>query len=297
MKYEKHEFKLKSAMDVSIESKDFIHTPNLRAQQLPFYLESCGHFFANQGYYTEREGLKSYLLLFTLQGSGKIKSKGNEICIAKNCAVLIDCMEFQHYRTDGGSIWEFMWIHLNGACASLYYDMLNEDGLTLVRFDDDSGMADIFNTIYDKMREKSNTLDLQLSERIMAIMTKLLMAKQDTMTMPKYKQHKQDIMQSLSVIKDRYPQRLTINELSKDTHISKFYFVRIFKSFTGQTPYEYLMSFRINESKSLLIRTAIPVSDIANLCGFTDTSNFIRCFKRATGTTPNAYRKDRVFII
>lgn len=297
MNHKKHEYKLKSVMDLSSKSYNFGNTPSLRAQQLPFFLESCGHFFANKGYFTEREGLGNYLLLYTLQGSGKIRSKDNEILISKNCAVLIDCLEFQQYRTEGESIWEFMWIHLNGTAAPLYYDILNENGLSLVHIDEASGMYDLIAGIFDELDKKSRMLDLQLSEQITSIMTKVLLAKQETMLMPKYEQHRNDITQSLSIIKEHYQQQLTLDELSKNSHISKFYFIRIFKSVTGQTPYEYLMSFRINESKSLLTRTGFPISDIANMCGFTDTSNFIRCFKRATGRTPNAYRKDVGFLL
>ena len=54
---------------------------------------------------------------------------------------------------------------------------------------------------------------------------------------------------------------------------------------------EYLRQLRIEKALSLLAKKSIPISDIAEDCGFSEPSNFIRCFKRQKGITPDAYRK------
>jgi AraC family transcriptional regulator len=54
---------------------------------------------------------------------------------------------------------------------------------------------------------------------------------------------------------------------------------------------EYLRQLRIEKAISLLAKKSIPISDIAEHCGFSEPSNFIRCFKRLKGITPDAYRK------
>ncbi len=54
---------------------------------------------------------------------------------------------------------------------------------------------------------------------------------------------------------------------------------------------EYLRQLRIEKAISLLAKKTIPISDIAEDCGFSEPSNFIRSFKRQKGITPDAYRK------
>jgi len=292
----KHELTIKSEMDLSSLSVNYIHTPAIGALRLPFYLESCGHFYANQGYFTEREGLKSYLIILTIQGCGYVRSKEKEILLARNRAALIDCMDFQFYQTASECCWEFLWIHFNGTSAALYCELLNERGIELIDFGEQNDPRKLIDELFDMVQLSHKNLDLQLSEKLTSIMTAMLLAKQTTLATPRFEQHRMDILQAISIIKNQYSELLTIDGLSKHAHISKFYFVRIFKEFTGQTPYEYLMSYRINESKTLLLKSTLSIMEISIRCGFLDTSNYIRYFKRMTGTTPNAFRKDRVFL-
>ncbi len=293
----KNNFKLKSEMDISSLSTDYMHTASLSAHRFPFYLENGGHFFANMGYFTEREGFRSYLFMLTIKGCGYIRSKNKEILLSRNHAVLIDCMDYQYYQTASDSSWEFVWVHINGTSAALYYDLQNQGSFESIDFGEDKKPIELMMEIFKIVEEKKTNIDLLLSERLITLCTKMLLAKNKSFEAPHFEQHRKDITYTLSVISERYSEPLTIDELSKHAHISKYYFVRVFKDFTGQTPYEYLMSYRINESKTFLLKTDDSVSMISSRCGFVDTSNFIRCFKRATGTTPKVFRKDRGFIV
>jgi AraC family transcriptional regulator len=54
---------------------------------------------------------------------------------------------------------------------------------------------------------------------------------------------------------------------------------------------EYIRQLRIENSLPFLAKKNIPVSDVAYRAGFSDTSNFIRLFKKVKGVTPNVYRQ------
>lgn len=62
------------------------------------------------------------------------------------------------------------------------------------------------------------------------------------------------------------------------------------KRVLGMSPGRYINTLRIEEAKKLLTETALPVKEIGCLCGFTETSSFIRNFRTATATTPNQFR-------
>lgn len=66
---------------------------------------------------------------------------------------------------------------------------------------------------------------------------------------------------------------------------------RRFKAATGVTLIDYLQNLRIEQSKQLLESSAMPVEEISEQAGYSDTSFFRRLFKRRVGLTPVAYRR------
>ena len=58
----------------------------------------------------------------------------------------------------------------------------------------------------------------------------------------------------------------------------------------GTSFVELLLSERINAAKKLLLTTDMSITDIALDTGFSDSSYFIKKFRRSTGITPYKYR-------
>ena len=60
------------------------------------------------------------------------------------------------------------------------------------------------------------------------------------------------------------------------------------------TPLEYLTQIRIEQAKSYLINSNIySISEIADMCGFSDQYYFSRVFKKTVGVSPRDYKKNR----
>ncbi len=66
---------------------------------------------------------------------------------------------------------------------------------------------------------------------------------------------------------------------------------RRFKAATGNTLITYLQNLRVEEAKRLLEAGQMPVDEISEEAGYSDTSFFRRVFKRLTGLTPSHYRR------
>ena len=66
---------------------------------------------------------------------------------------------------------------------------------------------------------------------------------------------------------------------------------RRFKAATGNTLIAYLQNLRVEEAKRLLESEEMPVDEISEEAGYSDTSFFRRVFKRLTGLTPSHYRR------
>lgn len=74
--------------------------------------------------------------------------------------------------------------------------------------------------------------------------------------------------------------------------LSPYYFCRAFKRSFGMPPHQYHVSRRIDRAKTLLARQAPSVTDIGLRLGYIETSSFSAAFRKKTGLTPTAYRRN-----
>ena len=87
-----------------------------------------------------------------------------------------------------------------------------------------------------------------------------------------------------------YDQKLDINELASELHISRSTYYLLFKKFSGKTPGDFITDHRISKAMSLLLTTDQSVTSIAIQTGFFDASHFIHTFEKNVGVSPKEYR-------
>lgn len=92
-------------------------------------------------------------------------------------------------------------------------------------------------------------------------------------------------------IHENIRQDLSLGQLAKQAVLSKACFIRQFKKSMGISPYQYVLQCRVEVSQQLLQQRYLSVEDIAIKSGFKDQNHLTRTFRRLTGTTPSAYRK------
>ena len=85
---------------------------------------------------------------------------------------------------------------------------------------------------------------------------------------------------------------LDIGTLSNLCNISEVHFRRIFYKIYHTTPIKFITKAKLNKSYELLRNTNIPISQIAENCGFTSQYYFSKIFKTENKQTPSEYRKN-----
>lgn len=82
-------------------------------------------------------------------------------------------------------------------------------------------------------------------------------------------------------------ERQSIDSLSRQFYISKYYMMRRFKAETGYTIHGYLTEKRLLLARER-IRAGEALGQVSEACGFQDYSTFSRAYKKRFGASPNA---------
>jgi AraC-like DNA-binding protein len=278
-------------MDISEESTWFVKTPSPVSKRLPFYINEYGHYIAYSSYFTERQGQENYLLLYTISGSGLLKYVDQEYILKQNQAAVIYCDNYHLYKTLSVEPWRFMWVHFNGTSAREHYSLLNEDSLSIISIDDPVKMEKMLQDLHEPFDINDIPSNVRASAQLTKLMSYLVISKFTPINNKKYQEHRAEIEKIISYIQSNYTHKISLDELTKIAYMSKFYFLRVFKSHTGLGPYEYLLNYRINKAKEILKNTGLSVREISEAVGFENCNNFIREFKKIVGRTPLSYRK------
>lgn len=96
------------------------------------------------------------------------------------------------------------------------------------------------------------------------------------------------------ILQRRYAQRLTIEDVAREVHLSANYLSVRFKQETGETILDCLTRIRMEHARLLLERGELTVYQAAEAAGYTDAAYFTRMFKRTFGMTPAEYRRRAV---
>lgn len=99
------------------------------------------------------------------------------------------------------------------------------------------------------------------------------------------------VQQVQSFLDNNYPSLLTLESIAGHFHISPSHLSHQFKRVSGISVMGYLYACRLAAAKQQLVQTDLPINQIIDACGYTDSSNFSRFFRAATGLTPTQFRK------
>lgn len=103
--------------------------------------------------------------------------------------------------------------------------------------------------------------------------------------------HADSVNRVLSYIYLHIDTDLNVSELADMEGISPHHLHRIFKEETGRNLFETIKSIRLQKSASLLLTNKYAtVSEIAQMCGYSSQTSFIKAFKERFHTTPKAWK-------
>ncbi|MDE6674707.1 MAG: AraC family transcriptional regulator, partial [Acetatifactor sp.] len=99
-----------------------------------------------------------------------------------------------------------------------------------------------------------------------------------------------------SYIEDHLGQELSLEEIARELHYSKYYVARAFKENTGMTLHRYIRDRRLSEAARKLAQTRQPILEVAFDAGYGSQQAFTQAFHREYLCTPQEYRRIGRFV-
>lgn len=97
---------------------------------------------------------------------------------------------------------------------------------------------------------------------------------------------------ALAIIESSYKNPdLSLVSVSSEISVSPNYLSAQMKKITGRTFIDLLTGRRMEKAKELLLETSMKIREISEQCGYNDQHYFSYCFKKYTGVSPNACRR------
>lgn len=259
------------------------------AKQQFLYVQSFSYMKMGGSYYTRRRNYDSYLLLLTYSGKGELVYQGEIYTLHPGSLFVIDCREEHEYRTLGSS-WEHADLHIHGGNIGFLYQTY---------FSRRSPVFPLSNwkeyrSRLERLLKENQELTLYRSFRVSLEIQRLLLLVMDNQSNGSLAEEVPPSIAALTeYLAQNYSCEISLEDMAVRCGLSKYHFLRMFKQYTGFTPYDYLNTLRIAQAKNLLADTDLPAYKIGQLVGFPGEASFIRLFKRKTGATPGAYRDNQ----
>lgn len=153
---------------------------------------------------------------------------------------------------------------------------------------------EIFNKLYTVVKKKPPFYELHAKACLLEILA-LWMEQSETDDTSQnasiQKENKNTIKYVLEHVHNNYNQQLSLSQLSELANMSKGYFIKLFRRFTGKSPTEYILKFRLSKAAALLSETDAKLIAISLDTGFNNLSYFVRAFQKHYQCSPNDYRQ------
>lgn len=102
---------------------------------------------------------------------------------------------------------------------------------------------------------------------------------------------KEAIRESKAYMDAHWFEKFDIEKIADSVFLSKYYFARLFKKYSGITPYGYYQEIKIRKLKEKLRSSGTTVSQAFTECGLDYSGYYSRLFREKVGVTPSQYKR------
>lgn len=254
------------------------HAPTEEDRGTGLWPVSAGHFrIHSRG--TRRPNPEDFLCIYCVGGLGWFEHDEHAFNI-RTGQLLIALPGVPHaYGADPDRGWDIWWVHFDGDMGHRLVELTGHQATQPVQtLGINSDLIARFSQILDALRHRNSLGDLDATTALFGLLLELR----------RHWSRKQEEVDRLVQVIEAHPE--SVDEMARAAGMSKFHFIRRFRTATGLTPWRFLTRQRINRAKKLLTDTDLSIKEITYELGYRDPNYFSRIFRAETGVTAKHFR-------
>ena len=247
-------------------------------------LVSCGQIFAEPKREINRPNGRDDWLLFYVSKGSETFFIDKDVTADEGSFIIFAPGEKQHHVYNGNATAEFYYVHFQ--CDTLPEGIILETS-RVYSLSYRKQFASIFEEIIEETLSKRPHYENLCISLLLYILSSIQREATETDSASNKEWH--GIARAIQHMNRFCDQNLQLKDYASMCHMSKYHFLRIFKSVTGTTPLEYRGRVRIDHAKELLKNSNFSVSEISESLGYSSLAYFSATFKKATGISPTEF--------
>ena len=246
--------------------------------QFHFVLKGSVNFLFNNGNYELNINERKYLTLYNPQKNLPLNISSNEdsLCIS----VLVSIDEF----------------HKLFSKEQINIPFLSKENIDQKYYHEDKishSVFDVLYQLYDNYDTDSSVNNLYLKAKIYELFSIMFQkdSQNNTEQCPFIMNDEQvrKIKLAKEIVLHRFDDPPTLADLSEEINLSLKKLKQGFKEIYGKPVFQYLLDYKMNMAKELLLQGVYNVNEISLKLGYSTASHFIAAFKKRYGLTPRKY--------
>jgi AraC family transcriptional regulator of arabinose operon len=239
------------------------------------------------------QGSGDWLLIHTLAGAGRFAAGGQDHSLLPGEALLFAPPAAQDYGTDAATgHWHLLWTHFHPRPAWRALLRWPEVARSVARLRIPEGeVRSHFETALRRMLAATRRPGPAAPDLAANALEEALLWARAVLDGDPWVRIDSRVRRAMNYLAENITAPFALRGLAAHCGLSVSRLSHLFREQTGISPQRHAEELRLTHARQLLRHTNLRVSEIAAATGFGDPFYFSKRFRRATGTSPRAFRQ------
>lgn len=266
-----------------------------------FYSEEINKY--EKGY-IEWHWHHEFELVYVKRGTAYCHIESKTITLNAGCAIFINSRVFHKFSSEADtSICDILYLpeFISPENSSIYTEYVHPvimSGCMYFTFDNTEEpfreIISLLGEVFENAKHGS-TIDIKIS--VLTLWKNLFECIKKELSSPP--EGKNILLQTRTLtmvqfIEKHYREKITLKDIAKAGDVSKSEALRCFQAMFGTPPIQFLIQYRLNRAKDLLMTTGCSVTKAALDSGIDNISYFVRAFSKHFGVTPKKFSMQHI---
>lgn len=251
----------------------------------PFYIEMTGITYPDANYHVTRSYSYIHCFEYVIEGEGVVQVDNRINYPVKGDLYILPKGSRHDYYASPEKPFKKIWMNVTGPLCDELIRIYNLTGVLLVK---QIEVYPLFQEFLAICENKELSLD-EIYNQCALVFHKLIIRISEHLSAANHDSTAESANEIKSFIDRHIYERLTIEMISQHICLSPSQVTRSFKKAFQATPYDYILTRKIEIAKLLLKNTSLSVKEIAHKLNFADEHYFSNVFFKKTGVRPGKY--------